>query len=58
MYTINAIGIRFNIGYKKIDDDNYDCSLSVTAFNNSISKQSSYEVIYSKEEELSFVRKI
>lgn len=56
MYTINAIGIRFNIGYKKVDDDNYDCSLSVTAFNNSISKQSSYEVIYSKEEELSFER--
>lgn len=56
MYAINAIGIRFNIGYKKIDDDNYDCSLSVTAFNNSISKQSSYEVIYSKEEEFSFVR--
>ena len=56
MYMINAIGIRFNIGYKKVDDDNYECSLSVTAFNNSISKQSLYEVVYSKEEELSFER--
>lgn len=56
MYNINAIGIRFNIGYKKIDDNDYDCSLSVTAFNNSISKQSLYEIIYNKEEELSFER--
>lgn len=56
MYNIDAVGIRFNIEYK-LSDDSYDCSLSVTAFNNSISKQLENEVIYSKDEELTFERK-
>lgn len=53
MYLINAIGIRFDLSYEKIDGVS-NTSISITAFNNSISNRELDEELYNNSKDFSF----
>ena len=54
MYLINAIGIRFDLLYEKIDDKTTNVRLSIKAFNNSISNKDLDEELYNNSKDFSF----
>lgn len=53
MYLINAIGIRFDLSYEKIDGVS-NTSISITAFNNSISNRELDEELYHRKDLYTF----
>ena len=54
MYLINAIGIRFDLSYEKVDNKTTNVRLSIKAFNNSISNKDLDEELYSNSKDFSF----
>ena len=54
MYLINAIGIRFDLSYEKVDDKTANVRLSIKAFNNSISNKDLDEELYNNSKDFSF----
>nr|DAP83921.1 MAG TPA: hypothetical protein [Caudoviricetes sp.] len=54
MYLINAIGIRFDLSYEKVDDKTTNVRLSIKAFNNSISNKDLDEELYNNIKDFSF----
>ena len=54
MYLINAIGIRFDLSYEKVDNKTTNIRLSIKAFNNSISNKDLDEELYSNSKDFSF----